>query len=1037
MKIYVLLLAWLLHPVIAFPQVTVHDAEVMQIKGKWMQDATLNGHGDPALLYTQFPTLLKQSDAISAMLREAYPFPVGLEATYYYHINGTPICKGAPAPYMVSSFYKSYYYNIHLNKILLGGETGTWVQIFVNSFGRAIQTSGDWMIDGNMTTVYVPWATDGEWKGYPMYTLINGVPGGKNTFYHKSILIARNGRLPFVPLTQKQYLLAIKYKLSKEKGNIYTPDQAEKDFQKTLESIRNNKAFPADKKAQVMADMQRTHNQQMHDAVKGNIAITSAYDNKIKLIDDYLSSHSEAQLQEPAVTSNSILWDFRGYFGPEKNQPAVTPVRLDPSYFSSKLPHYAAQFIMMQWDVERETPKMEFGRQLEAGFPIAKLRQMIDGAGDKNWADESRIKGPDMAAIRKTAEQYADSVLKKKIPVFTSPFTSPLAAVSSNDTSSGFKIPPRNTAALGAIPTQTMEAPELKAFIEQKEKNYTAILQSQATPLPNVDTMNAMATSYAATLYLLDGDSYQAAWCAFKAIEKNPEDVVVLNNAGGILNACGFQPAAVPVLQTALKKLPGNATIQNNLGQSYLALGDADKAASYLQQALGSSPYHPHANFAMACIQYAKGNNGSANSYVQRSLQGAYTDGAMHLFYKLNPGGRLLKILKDQYKPPDYFNEDKYHLPPQCEALGDVQRLQAEYHGYREMVEKVMKQFQDIRKSENELGVKSMMEQIKDYAHSTLRYSPFNELAAMMVKEITLRLADEQDRLGRAQTMYKKEMADLRKEYDHAISQVDNCESKVPFANAYMQAMAAFTIEYQKTWLPVYREYFDDLALWGRLEFPDKHLQRAAYAAAVSGYLAELLRLAETHFLNPCAPDNDGKKEEDPYEFKEPDCGIDIGFSFGVGSFSIDCNKMEFHFGGGLVADVVHTYKTHSTTIAIGLGLDGKFGGTKLKAGPIQGGFSATGKMQYFLTFDGVRPADQGFIWEASVKYKQTLSTGLESGIKKIDQVTTNSLDLSARTVFSFNNGFDSKGSLYDHIDKVMGVQKETQVNKNVKIYNH
>jgi len=93
--------------------------------------------------------------------------------------------------------------------------------------------------------------------------------------------------------------------------------------------------------------------------------------------------------------------------------------------------------------------------------------------------------------------------------------------------------------------------------------------------------------------------------------------------------------------------------------------------------------------------------------------------------------------------------------------------------------------------------------------------------------------------------------------------------------------------------------------------------------------------------------------------------------------------------------------------------------------------------MQYFLTFDGTRPIDQGFIWEASVKYKQTLSTGIESGIKKIDQVTTNSVDLSAKTVFSFNNGFDSKGSLYEHIDKVMGVQKETQVNKNVKIYNH
>jgi hypothetical protein len=162
------------------------------------------------------------------------------------------------------------------------------------------------------------------------------------------------------------------------------------------------------------------------------------------------------------------------------------------------------------------------------------------------------------------------------------------------------------------------------------------------------------------------------------------------------------------------------------------------------------------------------------------------------------------------------------------------------------------------------------------------------------------------------------------------------------------------------------------------------------------------------------------------------DCLVDIGLNFGIGSFAIDCEKMEYHFGGLLVADVVHTYRDHRTTIAIGAGLDLKFGGKKLKAGPIQGGFQATGKMQYFLTFDGTRPSDQGYIWEGAIKYKQKLQTGN----KDIGDIETNSLNLSAKTVLSLHNGFTSTGSLYEQIDKVMGTQPEKQVNKNIKIYN-
>src|SRR6185295_4522463 len=152
--------------------------------------------------------------------------------------------------------------------------------------------------------------------------------------------------------------------------------------------------------------------------------------------------------------------------------------------------------------------------------------------------------------------------------------------------SSSFALPRRNSKFLASLPPKVMTPPELKSYLENIDKKYTAILVAQGNKLPDVSSFSVTDISYASTLYLLDGSSYQAAWCAIKAAEKAPDDIVVLNNAGGILNACGFQPVAIPVLQTALDKSPGNSTIQNNIGQSYMGLGDVQKASAYLQQSL-------------------------------------------------------------------------------------------------------------------------------------------------------------------------------------------------------------------------------------------------------------------------------------------------------------------------------------------------------------------------------------------------------------------------------------------------------------------
>ena len=154
-----------------------------------------------------------------------------------------------------------------------------------------------------------------------------------------------------------------------------------------------------------------------------------------------------------------------------------------------------------------------------------------------------------------------------------------------------------------------------------------------------------------------------------------------------------------------------------------------------------------------------KGNNSSALNYVQKSLRSSFTDGAMHLFYKLKPNGRLWDILKNNYKPSDYFNEDKYHLPPQCENIGDVEIMEAEYKAYNEMLERVQNQFDKIKDEENELGTES--DDGKNKKLQNIRESarlPFSELGAMMVLEIGLRLIDETEKLHRAQTIYNKEI---------------------------------------------------------------------------------------------------------------------------------------------------------------------------------------------------------------------------------------------------------------------------------------
>ncbi|HTS45831.1 MAG TPA: tetratricopeptide repeat protein [Puia sp.] len=645
----------------------------------------------------------------------------------------------------------------------------------------------------------------------------------------------------------------------------------------------------------------------------------------------------------------------------------------------------------------------------------------------------------DAQAILARAQKMLDSVAKARgikspdLKSMTANMPSTMGTSLSKPDSLKYSIPPRNEGALAAIPQKTLSKDDLKNFITGVDKRLTDILKNAGAQLPNVESYDAGTLCQGAIMNLLQGGGDETAWLAIKAIEKAPGNILVLNNCGAVLNGCGFQPVAVPVLQIALDKSPNNSTIQNNLGQAYIALGDVQKAMLYLQQCITKSPQNPHANFSLACIYNSRGDKASALKYVENSLRGSFSDGAWHLLYKLKKDPKLMDYMKDRYQQPVYFDEDKYHLPMQCEKVADIGDKQGEYKKYHTMVESAKRQMMQIANEEMELGKKSMQENIQNSRQSNIANAPFAELGSAMLLDISNKMTEDGGpEIGKRQKEYRDSIKSLNDEYLKKRNNAHSCQEETGLANQYMEKMAFVTTEYQKAYLRIYKDYYTDNIFWGFFAYPDEHIKKGFFCKYAASLLAVLSQLAETHFLTTCEAPPEVEKDTDKVEIPRPDCPINVDLNVIVGSLHLDCEKIKFstkrEFGEiGLLLDVEHTFNKHRTTIVVGAGVDVTF---EKSVGNLKGEASAAGKMQYFLTFDGTRPADMGMIWKGGVSYKEQITN--DYGFKNI---TTTDADYTMTTTLSVVNGYGFEGGIYKQIDKVMGIPPEKQMNQNVKIY--
>jgi len=349
---------------------------------------------------------MKRLDEIHKMFFEVYPEPVGLDLAWHYVIRNdsfggkvttdktregvTRHYKSQQAILLANNYYNVRFYhyvcNYSNNTEIVGGFPGASdAQLFVwiNSFDyfAAITPDACMRINGYPVGMRQPVQT--TWKGYDMtYNPLSTDA--------RSVLIHRKGKLPYIPVTRKQYLdhsiehlndmmnEQIKMQMDIPVRSI---EEQEEEKKKKLEKFK--KDFGADpKRLKSAVDYYlagyKTEQEQRDERVK---KLTSTSEVLLKEYADELENSRKAgMLDFPAYV---LDWHppqpgLGGIFVDEKQAGKMLVIE-NTAYIRKDIPSYAPQFMVVSWYIHGyDPPEAKFIDAILAKFPMEKLAAMID-----------------------------------------------------------------------------------------------------------------------------------------------------------------------------------------------------------------------------------------------------------------------------------------------------------------------------------------------------------------------------------------------------------------------------------------------------------------------------------------------------------------------------------------------------------------------------------------------------------------------------------------------------------------------------------
>ena len=369
MKKQIAIICLLLNSVFAWSQNFVKisapctDELVQKTPGRWIN--VEDNIYAPELNKAQLPEIAKRLDNIQQFVLKTYSTPIGVDAVWQRIVNDGLFClqlkfsktsegelkydivNGIPvASYYYSCGFFRYSCSSEPNQMRTGypGETGTSMFVYANNLQNFFirmqldNTLAQVMcIDGRPIKL-MPFVK-GKWKGNILYY---PEPGSGESF----VLLHREGMLPYIPVTRKEYLdRCIEYI-----PKFYDP------------MIKGYESSP--------------------DAKQREGYLKNASQQKEKLLkfyqDELKRATSANLLNSPAIIPTYIFnISDDPVFSSEEGGGRML-VTENPAYMRKDLPKYIPQFFIMTWKCSDWKPQKDVGKAIEEGFPIEKLQVMID-----------------------------------------------------------------------------------------------------------------------------------------------------------------------------------------------------------------------------------------------------------------------------------------------------------------------------------------------------------------------------------------------------------------------------------------------------------------------------------------------------------------------------------------------------------------------------------------------------------------------------------------------------------------------------------
>jgi len=216
-----------------------------------------------------------------------------------------------------------------------------------------IYAAGDeWRIDGR--PIKRKLFAAGQWKGYDMMSSVGGYYADPASDHF--VLISRDGMLPYIPVTRKQYL------------NRAIPYVTRYYDELTKKLVEGNDAMPS----QFRAPKDEIDKQTALYAKLKNDAVT-------KLQHALEETTIKGLLDAPAVVRIDPLLMNEGPVFQTEAEGGCMLATENPNYFRKELPKYVPQFFVIHlMEGDPQHSNMNFKRIIEENFPVEKLKAMID-----------------------------------------------------------------------------------------------------------------------------------------------------------------------------------------------------------------------------------------------------------------------------------------------------------------------------------------------------------------------------------------------------------------------------------------------------------------------------------------------------------------------------------------------------------------------------------------------------------------------------------------------------------------------------------